>query len=233
MTRGAGPMYLEEYVPVFGCEVNVATETFSQFDNPNAPSKVLLPTGVTTRSVYVVGVLAEIMVNDAPVDQLHGRLVDTTGNVFLHAGWFQVSASRILRAVDPPVRVGILGSPRTRVDEEYNEHVSLFPEQLTVVTKRRRNCWVKEIAHRTLDRIEVFEAGRTEEAVAAREYYGDDVEPYRKAAVSALEEFETLGPSLSTESSDTQGDVPADSREDLIADERWVDSRADNRDRDE
>jgi hypothetical protein len=99
----------------------------------------------------------------------------------------------MLRDLEPPAYVAIVGKPRTYEPDDAEEGevlVSLRPESITVVDADTRDRWVVETAERTLDRIEAFDDEANEYAAMARERYGLPVETYRDRAVEALESLE-------------------------------------------
>lgn len=168
-------------------EINDATRTISETDDPSVPSSVLLPTGTTTQTVFVVGPLVDVTARGNQGDYLRGRLVNPSGRLFLHAGRFQSAAARTLGAAELPVMVGVVGTPRTARASDDTEFVLLHPDHLTLVDERVQNQWLRETVRATLDRIEAFEAAANEHVPMAREHYGADLEWYREAVHLAQE----------------------------------------------
>jgi RPA family protein len=178
---------------VFASEFNDAGYTFKESDDERAPIYLLLPTGERANRVFVVGTLTEKEDIGEDSEYWRGRVVDPTGTFFVYAGQYQPDAAAMLRDLEPPAYVAIVGKPRTYEPEDSEEGdvlVSLRPESITVVDADTRDRWVVETAERTLDRVEAFDDEANEYARMARERYGHPVETYRDRAIEALESLE-------------------------------------------
>ena len=178
---------------VFASEFNDAGYTFKESDDERAPIYLLLPSGARANRVFVVGTLTEKEDIGEDSEYWRGRVVDPTGTFFVYAGQYQPDAAAMLRDLEPPAYVAIVGKPRTYEPEDSEEGdvlVSLRPESITVVDADTRDRWVVETAERTLDRIEAFDEEGNEYARMARERYGGRVETYRDRVIEALESLE-------------------------------------------
>jgi RPA family protein len=178
---------------VFAGEFNDAGYTFKESDDERAPIYLLLPTGERANRVFVVGTLTEKEDIGEDSEYWRGRVVDPTGTFFVYAGQYQPDAAAMLRDLEPPAYVAIVGKPRTYEPEDAEEGdvlVSLRPESITVVDADTRDRWVVETAERTLDRIEAFDDEANEYARMARERYDPRVGTYRDRAIEALESLE-------------------------------------------
>ncbi|MFC6938418.1 RPA family protein [Salinirubellus sp. GCM10025818] len=178
---------------VFASEFNDAGYTFKESDDERAPIYLLLPTGARANRTFVVGTLTEKEDIGEDSEYWRGRVVDPTGTFFVYAGQYQPDAAAMLRDLEPPAYVAIVGKPRTYEPDDAEEGevlVSLRPESITVVDADTRDRWVVETAERTLDRIEAFDDEANEYAAMARERYDLPVETYRDRAVEALESLE-------------------------------------------
>jgi RPA family protein len=176
---------------VFAREFNDATYTFKESDDDRAPLYALLPTGQRANRVFVVGTLTETEDVGQDSEYWQGRIVDPDGGTFFtYAGQYQPDAASMLRELEPPEYVAVVGKPRTYETDDGSVNVSMRPESITVVDETVRNRWVVETAERTLERIEAFDDGG-EYAVMAREEYDSPVENYRRVAVEALESLDT------------------------------------------
>jgi RPA family protein len=178
---------------VLATEFNDAHYTFSESDDERAPTYLLLPTGARANRVFVVGTLTETEDVGDDSEYWRGRVVDPTGTFFVYAGQYQPDAASVLREIEPPAYVAVVGKPRTYETDDGTVNVSLRPESIAVVDAETRDRWVVETAERTLDRIDhASEAGTADEYVAmADEQYGLDLDTYREAVVSALEGLES------------------------------------------
>ena len=182
---------------VFAQEFNDATYTFKESDDDRAPVYVLLPTGQRANRVFVVGTLTETDDVGEEAEYWQGRIVDPNGDTFFtYAGQYQPDAASMLRDLEPPEYVAVVGKPRTYETDDGNVNVSVRPESITAVDETTRDRWVVETAERTLARIEAFETDTPDEYVQmAREEYDLPVENYRRGAVSALETLQETAPS--------------------------------------
>ena len=174
----------------FAREFNDASYTFKESDDERAPNYLLLPTGQRANRVFVVGTLTEKEDVGEDSEYWRGRVVDPTGTFFVYAGQYQPDAASMLRDLEPPEYVAIVGKPGTYETDDGTVNVSVRPESITVVDAPTRDRWVVETAERTLDRIERFEDETNEYARMARAEYDLPVESYRREAASALESLE-------------------------------------------
>jgi RPA family protein len=176
---------------VFAREFNDATYTFKESDDDRAPVYALLPTGQRANRIFVVGTLTETEDVGQDSEYWQGRVVDPNGDTFFtYAGQYQPDAASMLRDLEPPAYVSVVGKPRTYETDEGEMNVSVRPESITAVDEATRDRWVVETAERTIERIRDFEETDTEYARMAREEYDQPVENYRRSAVQALESLE-------------------------------------------
>ncbi len=187
---------------VLASEFNDATYTFKESDDERAPVYVLLPTGQRANRIFTVGTLTETEDVGEDAEYWQGRVVDPNGDTFFtYAGQYQPDAAAMLRELEPPAYVAVVGKPRTYETDEGDVNVSVRPESITQVDEATRDRWVVDTAERTLDRIEHFQeatadpdAPATDEYVSmAEEEYDLPVENYRRAVVDALESLEGEG----------------------------------------
>ncbi len=176
---------------VFAAEFNDATHTFKESDDDRAPVYALLPTGESANRIFVVGTLTETEDVGDDGDYWRGRIIDPTGTFFTYAGQYQPQAASILRDVDTPEYVAVVGKPRTYETDEGAVNVSLRPESITVVDEATRDRWVVETADRTLDRIESFDTD-DEYAAMADTQYDPDLSAFREHVIHALEELDDV-----------------------------------------
>jgi RPA family protein len=180
---------------VFACEFNDATYTFKESDDDRAPLYVLLPTGQRANRIFIVGTLTETEDVGEDSEYWQGRIVDPNGDTFFtYAGQYQPDAASMLREIEPPEYVAVVGKPRTYETEDGDVNVSVRPESISRVDEGTRNRWLVETAERTLERIQSFETEDDEYVRMATEEYDLPVENYRRAAVDALESLESDAP---------------------------------------
>jgi RPA family protein len=177
---------------VFAREFNDATYTFKESDDDRAPVYVLLPTGQRANRVFVVGTLTETEDVGEDSEYWQGRVVDPNGDTFFtYAGQYQPDAASMLRELEPPAYVSVVGKPRTYETDDGEVNVSVRPESISQVDEATRDRWVVETAERTIERIQAFEEDSADEYVQmAHEQYDLPVENYRRSAVQALESLQ-------------------------------------------
>ncbi|RKS75911.1 hypothetical protein BDK61_4529 [Haloarcula quadrata] len=212
MSQGQAPMR-ELAQRAFAGEFNDAGYTFRESDDDRAPVYALLPTGAKANRVFVVGTLTETDDVGSDDEYWQGRIVGPTGTFFTYAGQYQPEAAAMLREVDPPVFVALVGKPRTYETDDGDTNVSLRPEHLTVVDADTRNRWVTETAKRTLERLKRFDDDTNEYAAMAREEYDTDPDQYRQTVIQALEELTDDAETAPT-SQDQTGDATPTTAED-------------------
>jgi RPA family protein len=181
---------------VFAREFNDSSYTFKESDDERAPVYVLLPTGQRANRVFLVGTLTETEDVGEDSEYWQGRVVDPNGDTFfMYAGQYQPDAASMLRELEPPAYVSVVGKPRTYETDDGEINVSVRPESISRVDEATRDRWVVETAERTLDRIQAFtdaeESAEMDEYVQmANEEYDLPVENYRRSVVGALESLE-------------------------------------------
>ncbi len=177
---------------VFAREFNDATYTFKESDDDRAPLYVLLPTGERANRIFVVGTLTETEDVGQDSEYWQGRIVGPNGGTFFtYAGQYQPDAASMLRELEPPEYVALVGKPRTYETDDGDINVSVRPESITAVDEAVRNRWVVETAERTLERIEAFENGSSEYIQMAKSEYDHPIDTYREQAIEALESLDS------------------------------------------
>jgi RPA family protein len=183
---------------VFAREFNDASYTFKESDDDRAPVYVLLPTGQRANRVFLVGTLTETEDVGEDSEYWQGRVVDPNGDTFfMYAGQYQPDAASMLRELEPPAYVAVVGKPRTYETDEGEVNVSIRPESISEVDEATRDRWVVETAERTLDRVRRYTEADMEDpavdeyiAMADEEYDQLSIENYRQSVVGALESLQ-------------------------------------------
>ncbi|QLH79685.1 DNA-binding protein [Halosimplex rubrum] len=184
---------------VFAGEFNDATYTFKESDDERAPVYLLLPTGERANRVFLVGTLMETEDVGDDSEYWQGQVIDPNGDrYYMYAGQYQPDAASMLRELEPPAYISVVGKPRTYETDDGEVNVSVRPESITEVDAATRDRWVVETAERTLDRIGRYTDGTdgdgdaaVDEYVAmAEQEYDLPIEDYRRQVVEALESLE-------------------------------------------
>ncbi|WP_415378938.1 RPA family protein [Halosimplex sp. TS25] len=185
---------------VFAGEFNDAHYTFKESDDERAPVYLLLPTGERANRVFIVGTLMETEDVGDDSEYWQGQVIDPNGDrYYMYAGQYQPDAASMLRELEPPAYISVVGKPRTYETDDGEVNVSVRPESITEVDAATRDRWVVETAERTLERIRHYKEQTSDEgdgaavdeyvAMAAEEY-DLPVENYRRQVVEALESLE-------------------------------------------
>lgn len=177
----------------FATEFNDSTYMFRESDEEMAPNYALLPTGHRANRVFFVGTLTEKEDIGEDSEYWRGRVVDPTGTFFVYAGQYQPGPATILREIQPPTYVAVVGKPRTYETDDATVNVSVRPESISQVDANTRDRWVVETAERTLERIRRFNDETNEYAAMAREQYDPTIDHYRRELIAALESLDETG----------------------------------------
>lgn len=192
---------------VFAREFNDATYQFKESSDDRAPNYSLLPTGEKANRVFIAGTVLEVEDIGDDSEYWRARIHDgsaldgedaSASQFYIYAGQYQPEAVAVLRELDTPQYVTVVGKPRAYETDDGNMNVSIRPETVTVVDQETREAWILETARATFDRIEAFEDGSSAYAEMALEEYDNlDIDKYRNGAVSALKSI--LGEELSVD----------------------------------
>jgi RPA family protein len=174
----------------FAAEYADAGHMFKESDEERAPNFALLPTGHKMNRAFFVGTLTETDDVGNDDEYWQGRVVDPTGTFFVYAGQYQPEAMSILRELEPPAYVAVLGKPRSYETDSGEINVTVRPERITVVDSDVRNHWVAETADRTMDRIVEFRDGTSPYFDTAVEQYEPDMQGYLGHIAEALDSLQ-------------------------------------------
>ena len=184
----------------FAAEFEDATEIFQEGNNERSPKFAMLPTGERANRVLAMGTLTEAENIGKKSDYFQARVVDPTGTFFVYAGKYQPEAMSVLRDIETPAYVAVVGKPRSYETDEGDTLVSLTPESITTIEQGTRDAWVVETAEQTLERIAAMddvEMGEepSEDIESALEAYGEDIDfgAYEQGAKEALAQVAGIG----------------------------------------
>jgi RPA family protein len=170
---------------VFAGEFRDAAHQFKESDDERAPSYLLLPTGEKANRVFVVGTLTEKDDIGQDGEYWRARVVDPTGTFLVYVGQYQPEATEVIRDLEPPAYVAVVGKPDTYEPDDGDVITSIRPESVNVVDADTRDTWIQETAERTMDRIE---GGPLKQE--AEEQYEREASSYRDVVVEALKSLE-------------------------------------------
>lgn len=126
-------------------------------DNDNGAVLSLSQTGAALNRVLVAGTLTEVKdVSNESSDEpyLRGRIAGPTGNFFVYAGQYQDEARTFLQNAEAPEFVMSLGKINMyRPEDDVMPQVR--PEWIKSISGDVRDQWVIDMAHETMDRIEI------------------------------------------------------------------------------
>ena len=188
---------------VFAGEFNDAHYTFQESDDERAPVYLLLPTGERANRVFIVGTLMETEDVGDDSEYWQGQVIDPNGDrYYMYAGQYQPDAASMLRELEPPAYISVVGKPRTYETDDGEVNVSVRPESITEVDAATRDRWVVETAERTLERVKRYRDQTGEDAdstvdeyvAMAEQEYDLPVENYHRQVVEALESLEDEEP---------------------------------------
>jgi len=181
---------------VFASEFADATYTFKEGDDERSPIYALLPTGKKANRVFIVGTATEVTDVGSDSEYWQARLVDPAGDTFfVYAGQYQPEAAALFQQLETPEYLAVTGKPRTYETDEGVVNVSLRPETVSVVDQDTRNKWTVDTAERTLDRLNNFEATTEYTELAREKYENPNLQKYKDAATTALEDVAAGQPS--------------------------------------
>jgi RPA family protein len=165
-------------------ELNATTEMFQESDGERAPVYGLTPTGVGVNRVLVVGTLTETADVGSDSEYWKGTVFATDSPVYVYAGTYQPEVMEVLRAMESPAYVAVVGKLRT-YERDDRTNVAIEPESITEVDEVTRDVWVAETASQTRERLDAFATGDAPFGEEARAAYGDDVNVIDAAVTAA------------------------------------------------
>ncbi|MFY9194532.1 MAG: nucleic acid-binding protein [Methanoculleus sp.] len=169
---------------VFASEFRETRYQFKEGDDEKSPTYVLLPSGIRSNRVFIVGTLTERQRHGDQNLFYRGRVIDPTGTFFIMAGSYQPEAMQQLARIEPPVFVAVVGKPNLYMTPDGACLVSIRAESISVVDRETRDIWVLDTARDTLDRLDAL--GTTGDSRRAQEEYGTQPDIYRKIVYDAL-----------------------------------------------
>ena len=169
---------------VFASELRETRYQFKDGDDEKSPTYVILPTGIRSNRIFIVGTLTEKQRQGDQNSYYRGRVGDPTGTFFIMAGSYQPEAMQQLARIEPPAFVAVVGKPNLYTTPDGACLVSVRLESIACVDRETRDLWVLDTARETLDRLDAF--GTTEDSRKAQEEYGTQPDHYRKIVYDAL-----------------------------------------------
>lgn len=173
---------------VFANELRETRVQFKEGEDEKSPTYVLLPSGIRSNRIFIVGTLTEKQRQGDQNIFYRGRVVDPTGTFFIMAGSYQPEAMQQLARIEPPAFVAVVGKPNLYTTQDGTCLVSVRVESISVVDHETRDIWVLDTARETLDRLDAF--GTTDDSRRAQEEYGTQPDVYRKIVYDALSQVQ-------------------------------------------
>jgi len=173
---------------VFASELRETRYQFKEGEDEKSPTYVLLPSGIRSNRIFIVGTLTEKQRKGDQNIFYNGRVVDPTGTFFIMAGSYQPEAMQQLARIEPPAFVAVVGKPNLYTTPDGTCLVSVRVESISVVDRDTRDLWVLDTARETLDRLEAF--GTTDDSKKAQEEYGTQPDVYKKIVYDALSQVQ-------------------------------------------
>lgn len=140
----------------FSKEFNSATMDITSSEE-KAPSYVVTPLGAKVNRLFAVGVVTDrenIGSEDSPM--IRARLADPSGSFYISAGQFQPEATMVLREIQPPEFVAVVGKARVYSPDDSVRLLSIRPESISRCDSKLRDYWIYETCRMTLQRIEIM-----------------------------------------------------------------------------
>jgi len=129
------------------------------------PSYIVTPLGAKVNRVFVIGVLTDVENVSEGGDLVRARISDPTGVFTMYSGSYQPEVTDMLKKIEVPAFVAVIGKVRTYTPEDGTLYVSIRPEKILEVTADVRDKWILETCKNTKDRIEaILEALKLEKA---------------------------------------------------------------------
>ena len=185
-------------VRTFAGELAAATTSTRFSEDEKAPTFQILPSGTAAHRVFIVGTVTEVNDVGDGSEYWRARVVDPNGDTFyVFAGQYQPEAASVLRELEAPAYVSVVGKTDTFEGDDGETFVSLTAEEVAQTDQRTHDRWVVETAERTLDRIEAGQAGEQAPDIdrevdellfeqATAEYGAEAAEEAREAALEAV-----------------------------------------------
>lgn len=166
---------------VFAKELKDSNLQFKEGDDQFSPVYLITPTGAQVNRILLIGTVTELDNIGSDNDYFRARINDPTGSIFVYAGQYQPEAMEVLRGIQPPAFVAIVGKPSVFETEDGTKITSIRVESAALVDKATRDTWIKETVELTSERI----AGAVNPM--AVEHYGDDLTVYKEMLIKIAE----------------------------------------------
>lgn len=180
---------------VFAGEYNMSGHTFKEGSGDNSPNFLTLPSMEKANRVFFVGTITEK--EDVGSDDAYWRaeINDSTGTFYVYAGQYQPEAAAMIRSIETPAYVAVVGKPNTFENEDGEMLISVRPEHIFTIDEAFRDKWILDTAESTLNRLDNLKDLTSEDIVDENfdvfNLYGDEVvEDVRDVVIDALDNLE-------------------------------------------
>jgi RPA family protein len=179
-------------VRVFASEFLNAEYSFTTSDSDLAPKYTLLPTGKRVNRVLIVGAATDVEVAEYDHQTfVNARVHDGDQYFYISASEYQPNAMQVLRDIDTPAHVAIVGKPKHWENNSGELVIEVRPESVSIVTRSDRMQWVLETAAQTNDRIQQYvhatEDNMPRDVELAQQQYDIDPRTYLGSARDVIE----------------------------------------------
>lgn len=142
---------MEGAVRIFAGEFGQSTLSVLDGDDKSA-SWVVTPSGGFCRQVFIAGALVEVHEQG---DMISFRIADPTGGFDCVSGGSTSTLAESVRMIPLPSFVSVLGRAQL-YRREGKAVLTIRPEQVRVIDRRTRDCWVITTARATLERLKMI-----------------------------------------------------------------------------
>ncbi len=127
-------------------------------EEEKSPTYAVTPLGGMVNRVLMAGVLTEkenVGTDDDPL--WRGRVQDTlSGSFYINIGRYQPEAAEMIKTIDAPSYVALVGKVRTYTTDDGRTFVSVRPETIVEIDEDARDLWLLEAARSSWDRLKLM-----------------------------------------------------------------------------
>jgi RPA family protein len=179
---------MEAFTRVFAFELNASSLVLERGE-PD-PYMVVTPGGARCSNVFICGVLTEV---NERSDLLHARVVDPTGGFDVITGRDAGSPGEILRHLESPCFVTVIGKPRLSRNGG-RLSVTVRPTAVREVDRMVRDTWVITTAKLTFERLRALDEAMDKGCISPG--FSDVYGHYQSSKETLVQMARTVGEAL-------------------------------------